>query len=78
MLVVIFFENTELKCLTEKKAEKVQDIFDKTIAEKFQFEKKLISQELRKYGIFTLLTAPENLTLDSINTYLEIKARGMI
>jgi uncharacterized protein (DUF58 family) len=78
LLVVIFFENTELKCLTEKKAEKVQDIFDKTIAEKFQFEKKLIAQELRKYGIFTLLTAPENLTLDSINTYLEIKARGMI
>lgn len=78
LLVVIFFENTELKSLTEKKSENIQDIFDKTIAEKFQFEKKLIAQELRKYGIYTLLTAPENLTLDSINTYLEIKARGMI
>lgn len=78
LLVVIFFENTELKALTEKKAENIQEIFDKTIAEKFQFEKKLIAQELRKYGIYTLLTAPENLTLNSINTYLEIKARGMI
>ncbi len=78
LLVVIFFENTELKSLTTDVAENTQAIFDKAIAEKFQFEKKLIAQELRKYGIFSLLTAPSNLTLDSINTYLEIKARGMI
>ncbi len=78
LLVVIFFENTELKSFTEKEAITTKEIFDKTIAEKFIFEKKLIATELRKHGIQVILTAPENLTVDTINKYLEIKARGML
>jgi len=42
------------------------------------FEKKLIIQELRKYGIFTIYTLPENLNIEVINKYLEIKARGIL
>jgi len=78
LLVVIFFENTELKHLTEKKADSTRQIFEKTIAEKFIFEKKLIATELKKHGIQVILTAPENLTIDTINKYLEIKARGLL
>ncbi|MFK5982443.1 MAG: DUF58 domain-containing protein [Flavobacteriaceae bacterium] len=78
LLVVIFFENTELKSFTEKEAITTKEIFDKTIAEKFIYEKKLIATELRKHGIQVILTAPENLTVDTINKYLEIKARGML
>src|SRR5690606_2888475 len=78
LLVVIFFENTELIKFTEERAETVQQIFEKTIAEKFIYEKKLIVNELRKYGIQTMLTKPEHLTVNTINKYLEIKARGLI
>lgn len=78
LLVVIFFENTELKSFTEKEAITTKEIFDKTIAEKFIYEKKLIAIELRKHGIQVILTAPENLTVDTINKYLEIKARGLL
>lgn len=78
LLVVIFFENTELKTLLQSKAVTTKDIFDKTIAEKFAFEKKLIVNELNKYGIQSILTAPEDLTINTINKYLEIKARGLI
>lgn len=78
LLVVIFFENTELKTLLQSKAETTKEIFDKTIAEKFAFEKKLIVNELNKYGIQSILTAPEDLTINTINKYLEIKARGLI
>ena len=78
LLVVIFFENTELQKLTQEKAVTTKEIFDKTIAEKFIYEKKLIATELRKHGIQVILTAPENLTVDTINKYLEIKARGML
>ncbi len=78
LLVVIFFENTELKSFTEKEAITTKEIFDKTIAEKFIYEKKLIATELRKHGIQVILTAPDNLTVDTINKYLEIKARGML
>ena len=78
LLVVIFFENTELDLFADKKAESTQQIFEQTIAEKFVYEKKLIVNELRKHGIQTILTKPEDLTINTINKYLEVKARGMI
>lgn len=78
LLVVVFFNNTELDELIQQKSNTVQDIYDKVIAEKFAFEKRLIVNELRKYGIYSVLTKPENLTLDTINKYLEIKAKGIL
>ena len=78
LLVVVFFTNTELNELINKKTETIQEIYDKVIAEKFMFEKRLIVNELKKYGIYSVLTQPENLTLDTINKYLEIKARGIL
>lgn len=78
LLVVVFFYNTELDQLIHKQAENIQEIYDKVIAEKFSFEKRLIVSELKKHGIFSVLTKPENLTLDTINKYLEIKARGIL
>ncbi|TBV26058.1 DUF58 domain-containing protein [Meridianimaribacter sp. CL38] len=78
LLVVIFFKNTELNTLIEDKAETVQQAYDKVIAEKFAYEKRLIVSELQKYGIQSILTAPEDLTINTINKYLEIKARGLL
>lgn len=78
LLVVVFFNNTELEKLINAKATNIQEIYDKVIAEKFAFEKRLIVNELKKYGIYSVLTKPENLTLDTINKYLEIKARGIL
>lgn len=78
LLMVVFFKNTELNDLINKKADTIQEIYDQVIAEKFDFEKRLIVNELRKYGIYALLTQPESLTIDTINQYLEIKARGIL
>ncbi|WP_415191221.1 DUF58 domain-containing protein [Psychroserpens sp.] len=78
LLVVIFFKNTELNTIITEKAETVQQAYDKVIAEKFVFEKRLIVNELQKYGIQSILTSPQDLTIDTINKYLEIKARGLL
>jgi uncharacterized protein (DUF58 family) len=78
LLLVVFFENTELKSLTERKAATIEDIYIKTIAEKFSFEKKLMVKELHKNGISSILTAPENLTVNTVNKYLELKTRMSI
>lgn len=78
LLVVVFFNNTELNELINKNITNVQDVYDQTIAEKFAFEKRLIVNELKKYGIYSVLTQPEHLTLDTINKYLEIKSRGIL
>ncbi len=73
LLLVVFFENTELKQLTESKAVTMEDIYIKTIAEKFASEKRLMVKELHKNGILSILTSPQNLTIDTINKYLELK-----
>jgi uncharacterized protein (DUF58 family) len=78
LLLVIFFENTELEKLTKSHASNVEEVYIKTIAEKFAFEKRLIAKELLKFGILSLLTSPQKLTLNTINKYLELKARRAI
>ncbi len=75
LLLVVFFANTELKSLTEKNARSIEDIYIRTIAEKFAYEKKLMVKELHKNGIPSILTTPENLTVNTVNKYLELKNR---
>ncbi|WP_295668468.1 DUF58 domain-containing protein [uncultured Mucilaginibacter sp.] len=78
LLLVVFFENTELKKLSEKPADDVEGIYIKTIAEKFAYDKKLIVKELAKNNIQSILSTPQNLTVNTINRYLEIKAKQRI
>jgi hypothetical protein len=56
----------------------LKSIYYKAVAERFSFEKKLIVQELKKHGIQSILTTPEKLTINTINKYLELKARNLI
>jgi len=78
LLVVIFFENTELRSFLDTPAISTEEVYNKAIAEKFSYEKKLVVKELEKYGIHSILTAPQNLSVNTINKYLELKARGLI
>jgi uncharacterized protein (DUF58 family) len=78
LLLVVFFENTELKYLADRSASSLEDIYIKTIAEKFAFEKRQMVKELHKNGIPSILTTPENLTVNTVNKYLELKTRMSI
>ncbi|HMR92668.1 MAG TPA: DUF58 domain-containing protein [Chitinophagaceae bacterium] len=78
LLLIVFFENTELRHLSERPSEKMEDIYIKTIADKFAYEKRLMVKELHKNGILSILTTPENLTVNTINKYLELKTRMSI
>lgn len=78
LLVVMFFENTEISDYTGHKAQNVEEIYQTTIARKFVAEKQQIVQEIRRYGIQCILCKPEDLTIHVVNKYLELKARGMI
>jgi uncharacterized protein (DUF58 family) len=77
-LLVIFFENTELNALQQQKAHNLQEVYYQTIANKFAFEKRQIIKELQKHGIMSLLTAPQKLTANTINKYLELKERQVV
>jgi uncharacterized protein (DUF58 family) len=78
LLLVVFFENTEMDKLAHGEAGNIEEVYLKTVAEKFMFEKKLIVKELQKYGILSVLTKPEQLTINSVNKYLELKARQAV
>jgi uncharacterized protein (DUF58 family) len=78
LVLVVFFENTELTQLLHSHPKNVEEIYTKTIAEKFSYDKRLIVKELNAYGIYALLTPPDKLTLNVINKYLEFKSRGLI
>ena len=51
LLVVIFFENTEMRSLLDVPANNLKEIYHKAVAEKFSYDKKLIVKELTKHGI---------------------------
>lgn len=78
IIVVVVFKNVEVEDLAKSSPKKTIQIYNQIIAEKFIYEKQLIVQELIRNGFQTIYTAPENLTINSINKYLEIKARGLI
>jgi len=78
LLVVIFFTNTELVAESQKQVEKLSDIYSTTFARKALIEKDLIAEEMLAHGIQSMLTTPNELSLNVINKYLEIKAKRMI
>ena len=78
LLVVVFFENTEMRDYLDNQVERTQDIYFQTIARQFLTEKQQIVQTLKQYGIQSILTAPEELSINTVNKYLELKSRGLI
>jgi hypothetical protein len=62
----------------EGKTDSLAEVYFKTIAEKQKFERKFMADELTRNWIIPLLTTPENLTIDVVNKYVDIKARKMI
>lgn len=78
LLVVVFFENTEITVQTSSEIESLEDVYTQITAEQYAYTKVQIAQQLRQLGIFSILTKPEHLTVNMINKYLELKSRGMI
>ena len=78
LVVVIFFENTEITKLTNFTPANVSESAHQTVAEQFSHNKLLMAKELQRHGVQTLLTKPADLSINAINKYLEIKSRGML
>ena len=78
VVLAVFFENASLTAFAERKPRHLSDYFDQTLAAKFIAEKQHVVNLLQRHGIYALLTAPERLSVDVINRYLEMKARHVI
>ncbi len=78
VVLAVFFENEELKAFAVRRPRVSEDYFQQVIAEKFITEKRYVTTFLRQHGVYSLLTTPDNLSVDVINKYLEMKARHLI
>lgn len=78
VVLVVFFLDKEQQEFIDTPAVDVEDYYRHVIAEKFSYEKRLIVSTLRQNGIYSLLTTPDQLSVNIINKYLELKARQII
>lgn len=78
LLVVVVFENSELESYFMRTAKTTLEIFNHTIANKYADQKRQVISTLRQYGIQLIYTKPEDLSINTLNKYLELKSRGMI
>lgn len=70
-LAVIFFENTELRWLTERLVGTTEDLYGRSMAETFVYEKQERVYQLRRCGIYTILTPLDERSMQTVNKCLE-------
>jgi uncharacterized protein (DUF58 family) len=78
VLVVVFFENTDLQRLVVEKPLTERDVYVSAVAEDVINIKKRIALELNRHGIHSILTKPDELNVHTINKYLAFKSKGLI
>jgi uncharacterized protein (DUF58 family) len=78
LLVMVLFEDSELTEIAERPKQDVEDVYRVTLAANQLIERKEVVNRLRNQGIHTLFCTPERLSVEVINKYLELKAKGMI
>ena len=78
LVLVILFENSELNKALERPVHNLKDAYFETIAAGFATEKRQMVRELSQLGIRVILSKPESLTVNSINSYLNLKERKLI
>lgn len=78
LLVMVLFKDDELEAKTLEAPKTVEDIYKITLAKQHLSEKQEIALLMRNQGIQTIASSPQNLSLDVINKYLELKSKGMI
>ena len=77
-VLVVFFEDVELADYAATPAHSEEEECRRVMARKFIYEKQLMVSTLRQHGIYALLTAPDRLTADVVNRYLEMKSQGLL
>lgn len=78
VLVVVFFQNSELQEIAYQPSKTIRDVYQSIVAERMISMKSKMARELRQNGIQTVLTVPDQLSVSTINKYLELKAKGSI
>ena len=77
-LLVVFFNDEELLRFAQSDSDDCEDDYQRVVAEKMMYERRLITDILQQHGIHSVLTSTRHLVVDVVNKYLEMKARRML
>ncbi len=78
LLVVVFFDNDELRDFADSEPDDMRGIYYRTVSRSSLLEKQQIVNKLQQFGIQAVLTKPKDLSINTLNKYLELKSRGLI
>lgn len=77
-VLVVFFNDAEIQQYADTAPTSTEEYYRHVVAEKTIDDQRRIVAALKQQGILALLTTPENLSVDVINQYLELKARHLL
>ncbi|WP_440426766.1 DUF58 domain-containing protein [Prevotella merdae] len=77
-VLVVFFADNEMRDFVNSSPRSTEEYYQHMIVEKMLYEQRLIVSQLRQHGILSMLTTPQNLSVDVVNRYLELKERQAI
>lgn len=78
LLVVIFFTNAEVEEFAFSPASNLNGIYTRMVARQMVADKRQMAIELANHGIQSVVCRPGELTINTLNKYLELKASGRI
>jgi uncharacterized protein (DUF58 family) len=79
VLVCVIFKNRELSNFIDDNDNiNIREMYTRIVAEKYDYDKQLISKKLSAYGIISISCYPEDLTDSVVNSYLNIKEKSLI
>ena len=77
-LLVVFFADNELYDYLQQPCRTTEDYYRHVVIERMIHSQHNIVSLLRQHGIMSMLTAPQDLSVNVVNKYLEIKAHEKI
>ncbi|MBL7812003.1 MAG: DUF58 domain-containing protein [Bacteroidetes bacterium] len=78
LLIVIFFSNSEVESYAYAPSENMKEIYNRMIARQMVADLRQMAIELNNHGIQCIVTKPQDLTISTLNKYLELKAKGIV
>lgn len=78
LLIAVLFEDEELADKAARPKKDVEDIYRVTLTRAHLESKNEIAFRLKRNGIHAMVCAPQQLTTEVINKYIEMKTRGLI
>lgn len=78
LLIIVFFRNPEVEAFADEEENEIEGVYERVSALNLSRQRRSMVDILQRHGIQTVFTEPEELTVNSLNKYFELKSRGLI